>query len=55
VYGTVILCDPGVSVAEYLLAAPLGHTDPTALESLVLSIWYECALMPVTGFSVPAT
>jgi hypothetical protein len=55
VYGTVLLLDPGVNVAEYLLQAPLGHTDPTALESLVLSIWYECALIPVTGFSVPNT
>jgi hypothetical protein len=55
VYGTVILLDPGVAVAEYVLQPPLGHVDPTALESLVLSIWYECPIMPVTGFSVPAT
>jgi hypothetical protein len=55
IYGTVIGLDPGVSVAEYLLQAPLGHTDPTVLESLVLSIWYESCLIPVTGFSVPST
>jgi hypothetical protein len=55
VYGTVILLDPGVSVAEYVLAAPLGHADSATVESLVLSIWYECAQVPVTGFSVPAT
>lgn len=55
VYGTVLLLDPGVTVAEWLLQPPQGHADPTALESLVLSIWYECALPPVTGFSVPST
>jgi len=55
IYGTVIGLQPGVSVAEYLLQAPLGHVDPSAVESLVLSIWYECELIPVTGFSVPST
>lgn len=56
VYGTIITLDPGVSVAEWVISAPLGHVDPgTAVESLVLTIWYECFLMPVTGFSVPNT
>lgn len=55
VYGTVLALQPGVSVAEWVLGAPLGHVDGTALESLVLSTWYECELIPVTGFSVPNT
>jgi len=54
-YGTVLTLDPGVSVAEYLLQAPLGHADSGALESLVLSIWYECPQMAVTGYAVPST
>lgn len=55
VYGTVIALNPGVSTAEWILQAPLGHADGTALESLVLTIWYECELIPVTGFTVPST
>jgi len=55
VYGTVILLDPAVMSAQWQLSAPLGHTDGTALESQVVSIWYEAPQMAVTGFSVPNT
>ena len=55
IYGTVLSLQPGVMVAEWVLQAPLGHVDPTTVESLVVSTWYECELIPVTGFSVPAT
>lgn len=55
IYGTVLALQPGVSVAEYVLGAPLNHADSATLESLVVSIWFECELIPVTGFSVPST
>lgn len=55
VYGTVIALDPGVSVAEWVLSPPLNHVDPATVESVVVTIWYEGPLIPVTGFSVPAT
>jgi hypothetical protein len=55
IYGTVLALTPGVSVAEFVLQAPPNHTDSGSLESVVLSTWYECELIPVTGFSVPNT
>jgi hypothetical protein len=55
IYGTVLALQPGVGVAEYVLGAPLGHVDSATVESLVVSTWYECELIPVTGFSVPST
>lgn len=54
-YGTIVGLDPGVSTADYVLAAPVGHADSSSLESLVLSIWYESWQPSVTGFSVPST
>jgi hypothetical protein len=55
IYGTVISLQPGASVAEYTLGGPVGHADAATNESLVVSMWYECELIPVTGFSVPST
>ncbi len=54
-YGAVLTLDPAVNVAEYLLAAPLGHTDPSTVESVVLSIWYETQYQPSSGTAVPST
>jgi len=56
VYGTIILLDPAVMNAQWLLSPPLNHTDPaTPLESQVVSIWYEAPQTAATGFSVPST
>jgi hypothetical protein len=55
VYGTVLWLNPGSNVAYWLQSPPPGHADGTALESLVVTIWYESPMMPVTGFSVPST
>ena len=55
VYGTVLWLSPGTNVAFWTQSPPPGHVDGTALESLIVSIWYEESMMPVTGFSVPST
>jgi hypothetical protein len=55
IYGTVLSLQPGVMVADYVLGAPVGHADSGTNESLVVTTWYECELIPVTGFTVPST
>lgn len=55
VYGNLFLLDPAVATAQWIQGVPPGHTDGTALESLVVTIWYEASLPPTVGFSVPAT
>ena len=55
VYGTIALLSPAVMNAQYVLTPPLGHADGTALESQIVSIWYEQSQTAATGFSVPTT
>jgi hypothetical protein len=54
-YGTVFLLQPGTNVANHQVQAPPNHADSSTLESLIVSIWYEQELMPVTGYLVPST
>jgi len=56
VYGSMLMLDPAVAVAEWIATPPPNHIDTsTILESLVLTIWYEASITPSTGFSVPTT
>jgi len=55
VYGSVFLLDPGTNVANIQIQPPRGHVDGTALESLVVSIWYEAPHETSVGIAGPNT
>lgn len=54
-WGAIYPLDPATMVAYWILSPPLGHTDPTNVDSNVISIWYEQMLTPTAGQTAPST
>lgn len=56
IYGAILPLQPAVMVAGWITQPPLGHADAsTALDSNVITIWFEDAIPPSSGTVTPST